>query len=98
MTSFVLNKRGKDTLILIKLHKIRFFIKYFLSLLEISMFIPMEKIKNLIFILIIILEVLAGVMVFLGIKNDMLPPILTGVGFVIISITMLLIFITNNKK
>ena len=41
------------------------------------------KIKN---ILIVLLFLLAVVMIFLGVRADILPPVLTGIGFIIIAV------------
>ncbi|MCT4622532.1 MAG: hypothetical protein N4A46_02830 [Schleiferiaceae bacterium] len=37
-------------------------------------------------VLLILLLLVAGYMIFLGIKADMLPPTLTGVGFILIAL------------
>lgn len=41
--------------------------------------------KNL---LLVVLLILAAVMIYLGAKGDMLPPALTGVGFVVIAVLL----------
>lgn len=43
----------------------------------------MKQIKLL---LIILLLILAGVMIYLGIKGGILPPTLTGIGFILIAL------------
>lgn len=45
-------------------------------------------------ILILLLIVISIVMIFLGIEKEILPPVLTGIGFVIIA----LLFYRNNNK
>jgi hypothetical protein len=44
-------------------------------------------------ILLIILLVIAAVMIYLGLKADMLPPTLTGLGFIVI----VALFFTSKK-
>ena len=42
--------------------------------------------KSFSYILIILLLVLAGVMIYLGTKGGILPPTLTGIGFILIAV------------
>ncbi len=42
--------------------------------------------KVLSYILIILLLIVAGAMIYLGIKGDILPPTLTGIGFILIAV------------
>ncbi len=41
------------------------------------------RIKN---ILLVLLGLLAVVMIFLGVRADIMPPVLTGIGFIIIAV------------
>lgn len=41
--------------------------------------------KSISYLLIILLLILAGVMIYLGTNADMLPPTLTGIGFILIA-------------
>lgn len=47
--------------------------------------------KNTIIISLLIISI---VMIFLGVKANIIPPVLTGVGFILITI----LFVANNKK
>jgi len=53
--------------------------------LVMSKAIPEFIMKNL---LLIVLLILAAVMIYLGATGDMLPPALTGVGFVVIAVLL----------
>lgn len=53
------------------------------------------KMKN---ILIVLLGLLAVVMIFLGVRADILPPVLTGIGFIIIAVLFYSGGYDNQKK